>query len=49
MCISKDAHDQRKVWFVRIMHEEADLLDGIGLVWMRQGEVLESTRKTPVL
>jgi len=47
--VSQDAFDQRKVWLVGVVHEEADLLDSISQVRPCQSEVLERTRKAPVL
>jgi hypothetical protein len=46
--IAQYAFDELKVRVSRIMHEEANLLDGVGEVGTCEGKVLESTSKASV-
>jgi hypothetical protein len=47
--ITQDALDKCKMWLPRIMHEQTDLLNSICKIRTSQGEVLQSSSKTPVL
>ena len=43
--IAKDAFNERKVRFTRVMHMEMDLLNNISNVWASESSVLEGTRE----
>ena len=45
--VAKDAFQCGKVWFARIMHVQANLLNCIGDIRTGEGKVLESTGETP--
>jgi hypothetical protein len=46
--IANNTFDERKVRFVRIMHVETNLLDGIGYVWTSESGILKGASKTAI-
>jgi len=47
--VAENALQSSQTRFPRIMHMKANLLDGVGDVRPSEGQVLESTSKTPKL
>jgi len=47
--VAENALQSSQMRFPRIMHMKANLLDGVGDVRPSEGQVLESTSKTPKL